>query len=173
VTIGHEDRGILLYQNRWRWPFIILGFIFILGFLSVAFFGIYVITQEWDRLAGNDDPRRFIGLAMVGVFLFGAVYIGTFPFREMPNKIYERGVTLNQVSLRDGLRGREAFVPSEDISHAKFKRSHHPKYGESRYFHLTRFDGESFNFSVKHGDEEFVAKLLKHVLRCEVEGPEE
>ncbi len=161
-----------MYKNRWRWPFIVLGIFFILGFLCVAFFGIWVLLSEWDRLAGDDDPRRFFGLAMVGVYLIGAVFIGTLPFREMPNKVYERGVTMNRVSLRDGLRGREAFVPAEAISHAKFKTSHHPRHGESRYFHFTRLDGDSFKFFVKRGDEEFVARLLRQVLGCEVEGPE-
>jgi hypothetical protein len=166
------ERGALLYQEpgrRWVHILTYLGLsagLFVTGLLFalpvLGFFG------DLDIAWGMGVTC----LVMAGMFGLLGVWIGLAAFQGMPFKIFEGGVTLPMVPmvpLRDGLAGREVFVPSREISEVTYESTYVSKVGVVYYFRFHRHDGKDFSVSSKNEKE--VTRLLFRVLQCPVEGP--
>jgi hypothetical protein len=164
------ERGHLLYEEyRIRWVRILGRFGFGAAFIGLALLYTFPPLGFWGDL--DVDPVGGFMLIFLGA-MFGiiGVMLAVSSFKDMPFKVYERGVTLPIVPLRDGLAGRETFVPSREISKVTYESTYVPKGGIVYYFRFHRFPGKDFNVSVKRPEE--VTYWLFEALSCDVEGPE-
>ncbi len=129
---------------------------FVLGTFLIAVAAIYLVFES--------------PIAVV-MFLALAAALMVRPIKYMPFRVYERGVTMTPVSFRDGLTGREAFVPASEITRVTYEASDVLRMGDVEHFHAHRRSAESFDIYVDTGDHMRVARMLREVLSCEVEGP--
>ena len=163
------EQGALLYQAPGRrWVQILIHLVLSAGsFVTGLLFALPVLGFWGDLDIGWG--MGVVCLVMAGMFIALSVMVALLAFKSMPFKIYEGGVTLPVVPLRDGLDGREVFVPSREISKVTYESTYVSKVGIVYYFRFHRVDGEDFSVSPK--DPKEVTYLLFRVLRCEVEGP--
>jgi hypothetical protein len=164
-----NEKGALLYQEPGRrWVQILIYLALSAGLFATGLLFALPIWGFWGDLdMGWGMDVLCLGLA--SMFIALSVVVTLLAFKSMPFKIYEGGVTLPVVPLRDGLDGREVFVPSTEISKVTYESTYVSKVGVVHYFRFHRVDGEDFNVSAK--DPREVTHLLFQVLRCEVEGP--
>ena len=173
MSFEQEDKGALLYQESGSRRLQILGgLVFAAIFLTVAVSTVLAILGPWGKFALVEPPLRFIGFVIPIMFVVLSVGFVMLSFRGMPFRVYERGVTMRTVSFRDGLAGREAFVPAGEIARVTYETTYYFKVGDVEHFRFHRLDGETFDIAPDDGDEERVTGLLRRVLRCDVEGLE-
>jgi hypothetical protein len=168
VTDRLFEKGALLYEEyKSRWVNILQW-----TGLVACFFGMAVgfVLLGWYDHVGNGD-WGFLGFTiLIGgmCVFFGVVYIIS-AIKDMPFKVYEGGVTLPTVPFRDGLDGRETFVPASDIIKVTSKTIYLPKSGPVAFYVFHRTGGD--NFLVRAKDRRTVTPLLRRVLKCPVDGP--
>lgn len=165
-----NEKGALLYQRPGRrWVWILELLILAVGFFVVAVLFALPVLWFWD----DPDvgwPMRIVLLTMAGMFAYIGAWVAVGSVRTMPFRVYEGGVTDTYVPFRDGLAGREAFVPASKIEKVTWESRYLPKVGVSYYYLFHRIDGDDFSTSVKEPEE--MTPLLRQVLPCPVEGPE-
>ncbi len=157
------EKGDLLYQQFERGPTLQGG----LALSAViGAFGAFIILIG---MLVTDQPAfdRALGICSGSVFVLLALWLATEVITSMPFRVYKGGVTLTKVPLRDGLAGRETFVPVGNITEVTWGTAPEPGSGDSFHFHLE--EGEDFSVWVK--DPEKVTRLLFRTLWCPVEGP--
>lgn len=110
---GAQERGQLLYEpgrsRERRFPLPWIPVMLILGGVLFCFVSLEQMDKEslWDRH----------GPVVISAFLFALGYAtAVWVFRQMPFRVYERGVTAARVPFLDGLRRRERFVPFERVT---------------------------------------------------------
>ncbi len=172
MTFAQEDKGALLYQRKGSRRLQILGGLaFATAFFVLAVFFTIAILEGQGKFAVLGQLGRYLTLVMPCMFILIAVILVALSFKSMPFRVYQRGVTMTRVPFRDGLAGRETFVPAGEIARVTYEGTYVPRGGYVEYFRFHLVDGGNFNVSVDDGDEERVTGLLMEVLRCEVEGP--
>ena len=162
------ERGALLYEEyRIRWVRILGWYAFGSVFIGLAIMFLYfVVTNLYNP---GVDGGMLVALSLLGggLVLIG-IWIMVESIKIMPFRVYEGGVTLISVTLRDGLDGREAFVPARDIEKVTLESVYVPKRGTVYYYEFHRIDGENFSISKSKMDD--TRHLLEYVLRCPIEG---
>ena len=138
---------------------------------SVGMAALYTLAtlDHWAGVEIDPSMRVFL-LFMAGMFVLIAVLLVTMSIKIMPFRVYEGGVTRTMVPLRDGLEGRESYVPSEDVKEVTWETIHNTKGPPSQHFRFHLVDGTTFDVSGRKADE--LAPWLLHVLPCPVEVPE-
>jgi hypothetical protein len=143
MTVGRENHGALLYQHKvYRKLNILMGFVFATLLLAVAAFGFYVLLGSSSKFDDSWPFERFFALTVPVAFVWLAMMFVTFPFKSMPFRIYQRGVTMTRVPFRYGLPKRERFVPAREISRVTWEKKYVYKVGEVEHFRFHRRDGE-------------------------------
>jgi hypothetical protein len=171
-------RGKLLWQPQWaeegrrftNWS--LLPFAIGIGALA-TWMSIYIV-KDWGLLTENG-----IGGGLVLLFLLMALGVLAFLFltaiiRTMPFRVYERGVTMEEVSLRDGWARRERFVPAYTIKRVWLVRTSAPRGVTVSMFRFERTDPKvlkNFNASVDDDELGHVSDLLRFVLPGKVDSP--
>jgi len=165
-----SQKGALLWEEyRRRWLHLLKWFGFAAAFVGLAAMYVLPLGLFW----GDPDvgwSMRAMLLLLAGLFVLIAVMIVTESIKTLPFRVYERGITKPYVSLRDGLDGRETFVPSEDVKEVTWETVYVPKGGPVQHFRFHLVDGTTFDISGKQADE--LSPWLLHVLPCPVEVPE-
>ena len=105
---------------------------------------------------------------MGGGFILIGKWLMAESFKIMPFRVYEGGITKTSVPFRDGLEGREVFVPAGDVEKVTFESMYAPKVGMVYFYLFHLSDGDRFSISDK--DMEEVRPILRDVLRCPIEG---
>ena len=176
MSFEQEDKGALLYHpegaEKEKKLAVVVCFSFAAVFGGLAALFIPAVLHEGGTFGGFEPPWGLLGLAIPVICFVLAVMFVVLPFKFMPFRIYERGVTMVKVPFRDGLAGREIFVPAGEIAKVTYETTYQPRGGPVEHFRFHRLDGEGFNAVVEDGDLERVTGLLRDVLTCEVEGPE-
>jgi hypothetical protein len=164
-----SNKGALLYQDyKRRWVRILGWWALAVGFVFMAVFFVYLALY-----VGGPDNGTFevvFHLFIAGSCVFLAAMLVILSIKTMPFKVYQMGVTMSMVPLRDGLAGRETFVPASDIVDVRFKTIYRPKTGPEDIFVFHLADGEIFSVSTNH--HRTVTSLLRRVLQCPVGEPE-
>ncbi len=158
------EKGALLYQEyEWRW-------VRILGWCALAVVSLGTAAMfAYLALTDAGLVERALFLVLSGMFVLLAGLLVVLSIKMMPFRVYEGGVTLSMVPTRDGLAGREVFVPSWEIESVTYVVKSGARGGVIEYFDFHRLGGEDFHVSVRFPEE--VTPYLFQVLRCPVEGP--
>ena len=157
------ERGDLLYEQFERGPTLVGGLA-----LS-AVLGVFGVIMILLGLLVTDFPAfdRAMGIFFGSMMVLLDLWFATVVITSMPFRVYTGGVTLPKVPLRDGLVGRETFVPVGNIKEVTWGTVPEPSGGSGFRFHLEK--GEDFSVSVE--DPEKITRLLFRTLWCPVEGP--
>ena len=163
-------KGALLYEEPRSRLMNMLSLSGLAAFLVIMAVVLFHPLVTWWHDPDMGGPMRFVllvsgcGLVLVAA---GLVMAG---IRTMPFRVYERGVTRTHVPLRDGLAGRETFVPAEEVRRVTWETFYYTSAGPTHHFRFHLLDGTTYDVSGDHpGD---VMPWLLRVLPCPVEGPE-
>jgi len=163
------EKGALLYQEyERRWVNLLKWSAYVAIFLGFA--AAFFLMGWYDHMQSGSWGFMGFMLFIVGMCVFVGVLTIRTAVRDMPFRVYAGGVTLPLVPFRDGLAGRETFVPASDIVEVTSETVRYPKSGPVDFYVFHRTGGDEFWVQAKH--RERVSSLLREVLACPVKGPE-
>lgn len=157
------EKGDLLYEEFDKGPILQAGLAF-----SAVFCGLGAITILIGLLVtAYAALDRVLFICFGSIFVILGVVLVVMAIKYTPFRVYKGGVTLTNVTFRDGLAGRETFVPVGSIKEVTYGWV--PSNGGCTGFRFHLEEGEDFNVSVT--DPKKLTRVLFQVLWCPVEGP--